>query len=276
MTDKSLGKVAVSDITLSIGMLSTLGSLYTIPKPNAGAEERTKIVCPDCDTPTQFPSQKYICNDDPTHVHTSGEMAKGKQIDGKIVKLDADALTEARASVLPEKELSLQVHNREDVERYTFPQGNAYVFIPHGSGPLGAILLDVLKKRRDLCLIAKTNIRKQDHLMMVDVELNDQIVVREMLWPEDMKQFPAVPHDKATPKLMAQAEMLLEASVEEFDVHEYKKDSRERIAALVEEAAAGTAPKTKTAAKKQKKASDDDLSAALEAALAAAKKKKSA
>jgi hypothetical protein len=45
--DPQIGKVHVSDVTLSIGMLSTLGGLYTIPKPNAGKEEEVKLVCPE-------------------------------------------------------------------------------------------------------------------------------------------------------------------------------------------------------------------------------------
>jgi non-homologous end joining protein Ku len=197
-------------------------------------------------------------------------MHMGRKVGDGIVKVSRDAVVAARKSVLPQKELSLQVHSREEVEKHTFPKGNAYVFMPTGSSPLAGILLDILKKRPDICLIAKTNLRNADHLVMLDVELNDQLVVREMMWPEDMKHFPAVSHDKTTPKLLAQAEMLLEASIEPFDDNEYKKDSRERITTLVEDAASGKAP-SKTAAKAKKKDAEQDLSALLEAAIAAKK-----
>lgn len=270
MSDKpvGLGKVHVSDVSLSIGMLSTLGGIYTIPKPNAGAEEAVKLVCPDCNEPHEFPSQKYTCNENPSHgPYAQGDMAAGRKIGDKIVKVDRDAVQAARASVLPSKELELQVHSREEVEQHTFPKGNAYVFVPSGKGPLAAILVDLLKQRRDLCLIAKTNLRNADHLIMVDVELNDQIVLREMMWPEDMKSFPAVVHDRPKASLVAQAEMLLEASMEPFVATEYAKDSRARVAAVVEEAASGQVV-TKTAVKRKKKDEEQDLSAILEAAIA--------
>ena len=185
-------------------------------------------------------------------------------------KVDRDAVKEARASVLPDKELELQVHNRAEVEAATFPKGNAYVFVPKGKSVLPPILLELLKKRRDLCLIAKTNLRKADHLVMVDVELNDQLVIREMMWPEDMKHFPQVETEKIDKKNLTMAETLLEASVEPFDPKEYAKDSRARVAEIVDAAAGGATSPTKKAAKK-KDTTQQDLSALLEAAIAAKK-----
>ena len=265
------GKVHIADVSLTIGMLSALGGIYTIPKANAGAEEAVKLVCPDCEEPHEFPSQKYVCNDDETHgPFAQGEMAVGRKVDDKIVKVDRDAVKEARASVLPDKELELQVHNRAEVEAATFPKGNAYVFVPKGKSVLPPILLELLKKRRDLCLIAKTNLRKADHLVMVDVELNDQLVIREMMWPEDMKHFPQVETEKIDKKNLTMAETLLEASVEPFDPKEYAKDSRARVAEIVDAAAGGATSPTKKAAKK-KDTTQQDLSALLEAAIAAKK-----
>lgn len=263
----------ISGVTLSIGMLSTNGNLHVITKPNVNKSEAVHRLCPECTAPTQFASQRYVCNDDPSHgPFAYSDTAVGKEIDGTIVILDADKVAEARQSVLPAKELALQVHRRADVERHTFAKGNAYVFMPTGSSPLYGILLEILKKRRDLALVAKTNMRKTDHIIMVDVEMNDQLVVREMMWPEDMKEFPTIEREPASEKLLGQAEMLMDASVEDFIPDEYRKDSRERIAALVEEAS-GATPTTAAKAAKPKATKEDDLSALIEAAIAEKQRK---
>ncbi len=264
-----------SDVTLSIGMLSVNGDLQTIPKPNANKSD-LKSVCPKCDTPEHFMNSKLVCADDPSHgTFSQSEIKKGKQVGDKIVVVDATAVKDARKSVLPEKQLSLQVHARTEVEQNTFPMGNAYVFTPKGNSPFAAVLMDILSARPDIALIAKTNLKQVDHLMMLDIEM-DQLVVRDLLWPEDMKSFsaPVAPpiSEKDREKLAKQAEMLLDVSIEPFVKDEYKKDSKARVQEVIADAEKGIAPDSKKAAKKVEKATSDDLSAMLEAARKAKKR----
>jgi non-homologous end joining protein Ku len=263
-----------SDVTLSIGMLSVNGDLQTIPKPNSGKSD-LKSVCPKCETPEHFMNSKLVCADNPAHgTFAQSEIKKGRQVGDKIVVVDATAVKDARKSELPEKTLNLQVHARADVEKNTFPMGNAYVFSPKGSSPFAAVLMDIIRARPDIALIAKTNLKQVDHLMMLDVEMG-QLVVRDLIWPEDMKTFsapafPAIP-DKDREKLAKQAETLLEVSIEPFDRDEYKKDSKARVEAVVADATNGVIPDTKKAAKKQAKDTSADLSAMIDAAIKAAK-----
>lgn len=281
------------DVTLNIGMLSCIGDLFTLQIPNAGEEEKLKLVCPECageikvvpqkgkgkppvvtGGPTVFPSQKYKCADNENHaLFTIAEAGRGKMIDGKIVVMDAEAIAEAAKSELPEKEFDLQVHLAADVEQYTFDAGVAYVFKPSGKSKFYGVLVDVLKKRPDICFLAKTNLRKTDHLIRVDVGLNDNLIIRDMIWPEYMKSFSKEDWDYPA-SLLTQAEMLIDASVEPFKPEEYRKDSRARIGQVIADAAAG--PQTAKSAQKAVKApvgvdEDDALGKALAAALAAKK-----
>lgn len=274
MADKPQADRAYSsDVTLAIGMLSVNGDLRTIPVPNKDKESQLHSVCPDCETPTQFMKAALTCEDDASHgPFVKAQIKYGKQVGDKIVVVDPTAAAEARKSVLPEKSLALQVHKREDVANSTFPMGNAYVFTPKGDTRFYAILVELLRKRKDVVLLAKANLNSADHLIMLDLEMDDQLVVRDMIWPEDMKTFEKVAAPEMTQKdkakLLAQAETLLDVSIEDFDKEEYRKDSKARIAEVIAAAdGAPSAKKPKVVAKEKA----EDLSAALEAAITARK-----
>lgn len=267
-------KAVASDVTIAIGMLSMTGSIYSVTDAENGKKEAVHLLCPDCASPTEFVEQVYRCKDNAKHgPYEPNQLARGQKIGDKIVKVDAEKLAEARASVLPEKELALQVHSRDAVGQHTFARGNAYVFTPSHNAPLYGILIEILTKRPDICLVAKTNLRKKDHLVMVEVGMNGQLVVRELIWPEDFREFAAPQYEAPNPKYLKMTEELLEASMEDFNEDEYKKESRARVAEVVEEAAGAPTPKGK---KKPaaKKVADDDMTALLEAAIKAQKGKK--
>lgn len=273
MTDTATKPVTerayIGNVTLSIGMVSTLGNLFTVTRTNAGKEEAFKTVCPECASPTEFLSQKYVCNENAKHgPFVLDEVRYGRMDGDKLVVTDTQKVKDARTSVLPEKALELQVHLREEVAGRTFPKGNVYVFRPTGKSPFYGILVDLLQKRPDIILLAKTNMRKVDHLVQVDLEFG-QLVVREMIWPADTKEFGPVEMTPASSKLVAQAEMLIDASIEPFDPAEYAKDSRARIAAVIEEAS-GSAPKG-TSKKKAQKLEETDMAELLAQSIAAKK-----
>lgn len=263
-----------SGVTLSIGMLSCIGNLYTLKTDN---DEKVKSVCPTCDEPHQFMSQRMICNEDGAHGPFEYADCHWGQMDGdkSITKVDKAEIEEARKSKLPEKELELRVYRRDDVERHTFPTGNSYAFRPDGSSKLYGVLVDVLNARPDLCFVAMANLKNRDHIVMVDVELGNQLVVRDMIWPEDMKPQPHIEYEYPD-NFKAQAVMLLDASLEDFVPADYTKAARERLATVIAEARAAEGTTTKaTSRKKKAPATKDDsaLADALAASLAAAKKK---
>lgn len=259
----------VGSVTLSLGLASTLGSLFTTEEDN---EEKFHLVCPDCTAPAAFLAQKYVCTENAKHgPFVKGEARSGQNEDGKIVVIDKAKLDEARASILPPRELELQVHSRNDVEAHTFSKGNVYVFQPTGKSTFYGVLRDILTVRRDIVLLAKMNLRNHDKMVMVDLE-NGQLVVREMMWPADCRPFPQIVTPPATKKELAQIEMLLDASLEPFDPAEYAKNSRARVTAVIEEAVNGPAPKGKK--KAAPKLEDTDLEDLIAASIAQAQAKK--
>lgn len=268
----------LTKIILAIGPMSQQGNLFTVLKTGSGDEEKTHTTCPDCTEPTEFMEQLYRCRDDNSHLHLPGECDKGKKVsqpDGseKIVKVDAAAIKAAKESLREPGEFDITVHNRANVEAHTFPRGNCYVFMPTGKGVLYGMLVELLKKRRDIALIAKTNMRKVDHLVSIELGMNDQLVIREIVWPEDAKEFPTVEYEKPSAKNMQMAEMLIEAAMEDFLPEEYVKEDRQRVAAVIEEAASGV-PAKKPSKRAAKVEADQDLTELLTQALMAQQQKK--
>ena len=105
-------------------------------------------------------------------------------------------------------------------------------------------------------------------MIQVSRGLNNQLLFHELVWPEDMKEFDA-PEYEYKPSLLTQAETILESLVSDFDVDDYKKASRARIAGLLAEKLHMPVKKpSKKAAPVQDE--DDKLEKMLEAALAAA------
>jgi len=248
-------------------MVSVGGDLLTLTVPNAGREERFKLACPTCRTPTSL-KQGYTCEKGhgPFSISECDRMHENDE--GAMVKVTADEASEASASILPDRELALQVHLRDEIIARTYPSGNAYLFRPKGTAPLYGILLDILAERPDIALVAKTNLRHNDKFVQVDRGLNGQLIVRELIWPQDMKQFEA-PEYAYDPKYRKQALDLIEASVEPFDPEQYRRDAADRIAAIVAEAT-GSQPKQTSRRKKN----EDDLGDSLLTAIEVAKKKK--
>lgn len=269
----------MSKVTLAIGPMSQQGNLYTVLRTNAGEEEKTHMTCPDCDGPTEFLEQRYSCKDDDSHgPFLPAECSKGKKVsqeDGseKIVKVDPDAIKTAKESLRESGEFDLTVHKRSDVEAHTFPRGNCYVFTPTGKGVLYGMLVELLKKRTDIALISKTNMRKTDHLVQVELGMNDQLVIREIVWPEDAKGFAPVQYEKPSQKNMTMAEMLIDGAMEDFNPADYVKEDRQRVTEAIEEAASGS-PVKKPSKRKAKAEAQEDLTALLVAALEAQQQKK--
>lgn len=260
---------AVGNFILSLGAMEVNGKLLYTKVKNADKDEKFTSLCPECES-TDGVKQYYEgigCGHGP---FTMKDLAKGKeQDDGTIVRLTADEVKQARTSLLPENIVELNVHRAEDVAGKVMAGDNRYIFTPNGSSKLFGLLIDLIEKRPDLVFMGLTNIRKIDKLVRISVDLNRQLVVTELLWPEHLAEFetPSVDYKAA---LLDQAEMLAENSVAEFDLKEYSKASRERIAELLA-SKTGATPTAKPK-KKPVKNDDDDLADALAAAIAATKK----
>lgn len=274
MANATLSKVktdkAVSKVTLTLGLVTIPGGIYSVTRTDD--TDKFHLTCPDCKSPTQHVAQRYVCQENPKHgPFAQADCLYGKEADGKIVTFSQEKVKEARASVLPKSELVLQIHPRDQVEAATFPAGSVYVFQPTVANNAFEALADEIKKRRDLVFLVKYALRDHDHLSMLDFE-NGQLVVRDLVWPEERKEFSPVVISPPTKVVRTMMESLVEAVTEDFVPDEYTKEAKVRITTMVAETSAG-APQG-ASPKKVKKLAEDDLAALLEQSVGLVKTRK--
>lgn len=260
--DNDWAKSFASTFTLSLGLMNVVGTLYPPKKSNSGKEEKFKLACPECETATGV-KQSYNCE----HGHgpfANGDCGHMKELDdGTLVRVSTSELEAARTSDLNPNSLNLTVHKRDEMAGQLVRTGNSYVF--RVEPPMGLpyrVLLDGIKSQPNFVFVGEVNIRKQDKFMEVSVGMNDQLIVSELAWPEDLATFKPDEYD-VPPALLAQFVAITEASETEFHAENYRKESRARLAALGESG--------ETPVAKPKKDITQDLMSVLEASLTAAK-----
>lgn len=261
----------VSDFQIVIGgLLNTIGDLVGTKVTNAGREERMQLVCPVCQDAHPV-KQFYKCTDDPSHTDfVSGDCMKARDEDGVLIKLTSEQITEAKKSELPEKKLEIRVHRLDDVRDSVVPESNAYLFRPRDpDDAVYQVILQYLDLHPEYVLMGLTQYRNNEKCVMLRKGLNGHLYVQELVWPEDIREFEApkaVEHDDKFDKAIKLLQATLDASVEDFDSNEYRKESRKRIATLVSLVSAGQ-PEPKPSVKTSN--SIDDLLAVLEQVKAA-------
>lgn len=230
-----MDRAAVSGLTISIGgLLNITGNLIKPTVVNAGKAEVLTSVCPHCEQPHKV-KQYYQCTQDPTHSgFTIGECHKAKQDNDLLIKVSDEDVKAAKESDLPKKRIDVNIHRRSDVEAHVIPDGNSYVFVPDNPKEmLYGVVLDYLKQNPDYVLLGMVNIRA-DKCVSINLGLNSQLVVQEIAWPEDLREF-ETPEYETSGAASETAASIMEKLVSDFDATEYRKKSRERIAALTGE-----------------------------------------
>lgn len=258
-------KPYVSEVTLALGPMEVVGGVYPPAVTNASKEERLVLVCPGCED-THKVEQFYQCPDVADHIFKMGELDKAKDVDGELVRVSAEEAAAARESELPKNVLDIRIHTAEEIKGKTLPSGSTYVYRPKSGAKFYGVLIDLIQKRPDLVFMGHMNLRGKDKFMKVDVALNGQLVLEEMMWPEDV-DFYAPPEADYKESLLDIAEQMVDQQVTPFDPDEYVKASKQRIAALVEAKASGAPAPVTT--KKSKVDDDDALEALLLASLKA-------
>lgn len=263
----------VSGLKVTLGLLSTVGNVLNVKRPNAGVEEKFKYACPaHPDTPHGV-SQKYVCAEGlDDELYSTGDLLKSKDTDGGLVIVTAEDVAAVKASSLPEKTLSLQAHPYSPMA--TFASGGAYIFQPASADEFYSTLLLLVDENGVVetesgaqMIVGLTSFRKNTESFVRVERWGDQLVLRELVRPEDIDTFEPL-EVSVESKMLDMAKMLLDAQSEEFDPETYKSAVRERIAALVEGSEGELAPAPIAKAEKQ------DTFALLEASIAAAKAKK--
>lgn len=219
-------------LNLSFGLLSMTGNVITVKRTGADKEVQGKMVCPLHPETPHGVKQKYACeNDVDGETFLPGACLKGKEVDGNLVLLDGDAFVDARTSDLPEKTLDLQAHPYEPST--TFAQGNAYVFAPDGQHQFYSVLMQLIDEQGVVqtesgpkMLVGLLSFRKGNESFVRLERWGGQIVLRELLRPEDVDQFPTLDGTVDT-KHIDLARQLIDAQSEEFDPEMYKSRVRE-------------------------------------------------
>lgn len=270
MVDKTKvsGRSAVSGLAINFGLVTITGNCY---KPiDVDKTTSLKVVCPECTTPL---TQKYHCENG-HGPYLPADTAKAKEMDDKsLVPMTPEQVAEAKGSTLVERKFELRIHPREEVEAKLVNGEASYVFYPQSSSEMSfAILRDLIEAHPEYVFLGMTVLRQGggDKLMRLELGMNGQLLMQEVAWFTDVKEFPAATFDY-TPKMYALAENLIESLVEEFDPTEYEPAARARMAKAIADASNGTV--TVSAATKVT-ASATSLEDMLEAALSAAKPKK--
>lgn len=278
---------ASASIKVNLGLMSMEGGIHAPAKTEAKQATQFHNACRQCmeERPDDAPEpvqQRYTCSHEhgpflPSDVVKYKENEDGVPVfvgtneEVKDIKVDDD---------IEKGVLDLNVHPISQVEAETFPGEKCWVFLPKSEkDKLYGILLDCMTDTGavdtptgDYALVGEIRVRDQVYLVRLDRE-GSQLVVRQLLRPEDFKEFPeldVVPNDKNNSMLR----QLIEISAEDFDGDAYKDDVKERVKNFMEARSSGVT--LKTTPRKSSKDPDADMEAMLQAALAAAKDKKSA
>lgn len=278
-------RAATSGFRITIlEMVNTVGNLYTPQTTESKKDARFRNLCHLCyntDEKTVTPlNSRPWC---PVHDVLDEVSLKGKEDDeGNITPVgDADEVKEAKASELPKKLLELVPVPADDAEQHLMAaDGAMYVFIPNTPDPFYSSLVREMDDAGrlhtdsgDVMLVGSMRLRDNELLVTLQ-RWNSHLVIKELLRPEQIKEFPAPIHVDVDKKGKALFKTVLQAATEEFDPENFKDVNRERLAQWVAARREGVTIDVKPATKKTD--TNEDYQAQLEAALALVKAKKGA
>jgi hypothetical protein len=273
MSDTAIQKKPfVRGLNLTFGLLSVNGNVLNVRKPNVKAEESFKMICPLHPSTPHLVSQRYVCADgiDP-EPFLPGDCLKGRPTDDGYVVVDADEAKAIRTSDIPPKTLDLAAHPYEPSS--TFASGGAYVFAPESANQFYSTLLLLVDEQGVVetesgpkMLVGLVAYKKGSETFVRLERWGKQLVLRELIRPQDVDEFQPTEGTVDT-KVLDMARQLIDAQAEDFDPDAYRAKVRDRIAALVEQAADGQVDvKALTAAPRE--SIEDLLMKSLEAAVA--------
>lgn len=262
----------VKGLNLSFGLLSVVGDVLNVKRPNAAKDEQFKKICPLHPGDPHLVSQRYVCADGlADDVLLPSECLKGRPVEDGFKIVSQDDISKAKESEIPKKTLDLAAHPYDPTT--TFASGQAFVFRPEAANQFYSALLLLVNEQGvvetetgDKMLVGLTSFRSGSEAFVRLERWGSQLVLRELIRPEDVDSFESIDGTVET-KVIDMARQVIEAQSEEFDPSAYRSRVRERIAALVEAEGEGVQPLTTARPK-------EDTMALLEATLAEAKARK--
>lgn len=258
-------RASVKDFTISIGgLLTSIGDLITPSQTESKTETKLSMICPEGNEKV---TQKYHCEEHGDFL--PGECAKGRMNDaGEYIPVSTEMVKDTAKSELPPNVLNLHIHPAETVS--IVPSGASYVFRPRVDNGFYAVLLKFLDQHPDLVFMGTSNIRDKEKLFVLQRGLNGQLLLTEVVWPQDVKEFesPTVDDNDLAYEMGLK---LFPTITEDFDPDAYKPEARSRLAVMLNTiGTAGAAEAMKAASKSAPKAPDilEAMAALLEKAQA--------
>lgn len=267
-------------VTIDGTMLNLSADLCTVRR---SAKHFTNI-CPTCEEsrdtetdPTQL-EQRYVCVEHGHGPFLTGEVAKAREHEGRLVAVAEEARIAAAEPDLPVGVIALSVFPAEQIEAMCRPGDTAYRLRPMKKGGthlgLYAFLRQVTASGK-YAMVGEMNLRGGQKMYRLEV-WSGQLVLQSLVRPEDIADVDDV-DGEVDEKELTMGFKLLDAVCEEFDPAAFADRRQARIAAAVEAAAAS--PQTGDApaeAPVVAPAATDEVLAMLEATLASITKAKPA
>jgi len=163
-----------------------------------------------------------------THSWSGAFGTKGTERDGKMVVLTQEELSSATGTPINGKEVpvTLALHDREKVYAATLPSEGVHNVIPDKGGEKTYVLLrDTLKARPNLVGVAVWAPSSKNALWVFEV-VDERIVASKRCWPEDVRAKPGIAPAEYTEVEAAQFAMMVDGSVQDFDLGTYVDLSR--------------------------------------------------
>lgn len=278
MSDTAKKRAFVDGLSISYGLMSMKGRVLTAVKSGSAIKSGFKLACP-LDGHQAEPhavSQRYVCAEQPDNGEsfTSGDCLKRREAaDGTSVIVSSEAVQKVKLSPLPERTLELRAHPYDP--SLVFAAGSAYVFEPEAASQFYLVLRERLDDQGIIqtdagprMLIGMVAYKKGSESFVRLERWGDQIVIRDLVRPEDVDDFEKVDGSLDT-KLADLFGQLVEAQTEDFEAETYRSSVVDRVNALVEQAKNGEVEIDALAPKPVENV--QDLTAMLEASLAAAR-----
>lgn len=277
-------RAAQSGVVVSLGMVSMIGNLYTpemTESKKATAMKNCCKVCYDKDKTVAPLRNRSYCEEHEDMV-AAEDIIKGKEDPDtgtiSIVGTTEEVKEIKKGSTLAAKRIDLVVHEADEVDAAVFPgEGSAYVFMPSAENDFYHVLMSIMDEDgRILCddgvdrvLLGGLRNRDLDHLVRL-TKWNGHLVLKIVLRPEQIKEFPAIEPKELTDKNLTMGRMLIAAQTEEFNADNYKDENRERLAQWVAARREGVTITPVVKSKSPQQDLDDILAQAVAAAQAKA------
>ena len=232
----------VSDLTLRLGPIQTIGSLTGVRQSAMKSNKPTfKYITPD-GNPVQ---QRYLDDD--------GEVFKVEQLgratvvtddegNETLVPVSQEAISKAKESSLPKNVVNLTVHPAEDVDRALYPSdANGYVFTPNEKDPANVawhdLLLRLVRKSGN-AYVSKANVRGHEGLYRIS-SWNGRIVLQRVLYPNEVNEYGELVSNPIDSDTVDKFELWVASQTKAFDPNEYENTVAANMAAMQEAFASG-------------------------------------